>query len=529
MTIDKPERNTAASRGRLAARLVGYTMAAVVGAGVVLALYPDSSSRADDPARNAAPVQLAQSNDPATLTPRAPANLPDLVEQLLPAVVSISTTSAPPPQVRQNRPNPDTPGSPFEDFFRDYFDRLDPNQRRQSAVGSGFVIDPSGFIVTNNHVIAGATEVKVIFQDKTTLTAKILGRDPKADLALLKVESSKPLPAVKWGSSEKTRVGEPVLAIGNPFGLGGTVTSGIISARHRNIGNISGESQTSFVDFLQTDAAINKGNSGGPLFNMKGEVVGINTAIISPRGTNVGIAFAIPSDMAQPIVEQLKKFGKTKRGWLGVQIQTINEDIAQSLGLKKAEGALVAGISPNSPADKGGIQQGDVILKFDNKVVADMNRLPRIVAETEVNKEVDVLVFRKGKEVMLKVKVGELDEADQPKTDPAKSDQMPIKPRTDNVTVLGMTLSPITPDARKQYGIKDKVDGAVVTAIDPNSATAEKLRVGDVILEVAQTKVATTGDAQRLIEKAKKDGARSILLFVQRKDDTQFVALRLEN
>ncbi|HJS32758.1 MAG TPA: Do family serine endopeptidase, partial [Alphaproteobacteria bacterium] len=313
----------------------------------------------------------------------------DLAERLLPAVVNISTTQT----VRQDRNQqqgpqqgpqgerrrgPEVPqfppGSPFEEFFREFFDRQgrpDAPPRRTQSLGSGFVIDSTGYVVTNNHVIAEADEIKVILHDDTQLAAKVIGRDPKTDLAVLKVEPSKPLTAVKFGNSDQTRVGDWVVAIGNPFGLGGTVTAGIVSARARDI------NAGPYDDFIQTDASINRGNSGGPMFNLAGEIIGINTAIYSPSGGSVGIGFAIPANLAKPVIDQLRVSGKVRRGWLGVQIQSVTDEIAESLGLNKARGALVARVTENSPAAKGKIESGDVILKFDGKDVTEMRRLPR--------------------------------------------------------------------------------------------------------------------------------------------------------
>ena len=296
------------------------------------------------------------------------------------------------------------PGSPFEEFFKDFFDRNRPDSapRKVTSLGSGFIIDPSGYIVTNHHVIEDAEEVTVILHDDTNLKAKIIGRDTKTDLALLKVEAKKPLPYVKWGDSEKARVGDWVLAIGNPFGLGGTVTAGIISARKRDIN--SGP----YDSYLQTDASINRGNSGGPMFNLDGEVIGINTAIFSPSGGSIGIGFAIPSAQARTVIDQLRKYGRTRRGWLGVRIQTVTDQIAESLAMGRARGALVAGVTDNGPADKAGIKSGDVIVAFDGQDIDEMRDLPRLVAETAIDKDVKVRVIRGGKPVELSVQVGEL-------------------------------------------------------------------------------------------------------------------------
>jgi serine protease Do len=378
---------------------------------------------------------------------RGPDGFADLAEKLLPAVVNISSTQVSHERAQRGPEIPQfPPGSPFEEFFRDFLDRNRPDAppRRVTSLGSGFVIDPSGYVVTNNHVIEDADEITVILQDNTNLKAKLVGKDTKTDVALLKVETDKPLPAVKWGNSDKARVGDWIIAIGNPFGLGGTVTAGIISARARDIN--SGP----YDDYLQTDASINRGNSGGPMFNLDGEVIGINTAIFSPSGGSIGIGFAIPSSLAHNVVDQLRQFGVTKRGWLGVRIQTVTDDIAENLGLPKAKGALVAGVTEGGPAEKGGIQPGDVITAFDGKDVPDMKRLPRIVAETPIDKEATVDVWRKGKSTRLKVKVGELkeEEADDKSGTPAPEAQ----PR-ETATVLGLTLSALTDQLRERYKI----------------------------------------------------------------------------
>ncbi|MGE0714572.1 MAG: Do family serine endopeptidase, partial [Alphaproteobacteria bacterium] len=351
----------------------------------------------------------------ATASARAaPESFADLAAKLLPAVVNVSTsqqTRGGSPQAERRRPEmPQVPpGSPFEDFFKEFFERNRPDAgpRRQASLGSGFIIDASGLVVTNNHVIADADEITVILHDDTSLKAEIVGRDAKTDLALLRVKSSKPLPSVKWGDSDTARVGDWVLAIGNPFGLGGSVTAGILSARQRDIN--SGP----YDDFIQTDASINRGNSGGPLFNMAGDVIGVNTAIFSPSGGSIGIGFSIPSALAKPVIQQLKDFGRTRRGWLGVRIQGVTDEIADSLGLGRPRGALIASTTDKGPAAEAGIQAGDVVLTFDGRDITDMRRLPRVVAETPINKRAKVVVWRKGKEMSFDVKVGELDEREE--------------------------------------------------------------------------------------------------------------------
>lgn len=474
----------------------------------------------------AMPVRAETTTAPITTAkPGATEALPDLVQRLAPAVVSIATTTrVGGPEQPQGRPGTPPDGTPFDDYFRDYFNRRNPNLRRANAVGSGFIIDPKGLVVTNNHVVKRATDVKVILNDGTRLDAKILGTDPRADLALLQVKTDKPLPFVPWGKSSVVRVGESVVAIGNPFGLGGTVTTGIISARHRHLRNFGGIPGSSFVDFLQTDAAINKGNSGGPLFNMKGEVIGINTAIYSRQGTNLGIAFAVPSDLAKPIVAQLQKFGRTRRGWLGVQIQNVDGDLAKRLGIKENLGALVANVVADGPAAKGGIMAGDVIVEFDGKTVPNAQRLPQIVAGTEVGKAVSVIVIRKRTKVTVKVTLGELEKA-MPASTTQPDNSQPGKPAPD-APVLGMRLSPLTDALKQQYKITAEA-GVVVTDVDPRSNSASKgIRPGDMIVEIDLVKVATPAEVRTQVEKARAQRKPSILMLVQRGSSRRFIAVR---
>jgi serine protease Do len=462
-----------------------------------------------------------------------PDSFADLAERLRPAVVNISTSQSAAPTQQSQRPQqgqrrPDQPqappGSPFEDLFRDLPGNpgQQPNrQRRGQSVGSGFVIDAKGFIVTNLHVIAEGDTITVTFEDNRSLPAKVVGKDPKTDLAVLKVESEKPLAFVRWGDSDAARVGDWVLAIGNPFGLGGSVSAGIISARGRNI------EQGPYDNFLQTDAAINRGNSGGPMFNMKGEVVGINTAIFSPPGAggSVGVGFAIPANLARTTVSQLIDFGRTRRGWLGVQIQSVTDDIAESLQLDGAKGALVSRLNKDGPADKAGVEQSDVILRFDGKPVAEMRALPRIVAETPIDKEVDVVVWRKGKEVRLKVKVGELVETETA----SLTTEEPAPSRQSSSEILGMALSTITPELRRQFEIKEGTQGVVITSIGDASPAAEKgVRPGDVIVEVNQEAVKSPAEIDAKVKAVQKAGRKSVLFLVERGGELRFVAVRLE-
>jgi serine protease Do len=455
-----------------------------------------------------------------------PDGFADLAERLQPAVVNISTTQKVKAPQRGTGPGPEMPqfppGSPFEEFFKEFFDRNrngDNSPRKVQSLGSGFIVDAKGFVVTNNHVIADADEITVITQDGTKLEATLKGRDQKTDLAVLQVKSTKDLPTLTWGDSDKARVGDWVLAIGNPLGLGGTVTAGIISARNRNI------DAGPYDDFIQTDASINKGNSGGPLFNMRGEVIGINTAIYSPSGGSIGIGFAIPANLAKNVVKQLKEVGKTQRGWLGVRIQTVTEELAESLGLKEAKGALVAGVSPDGPAAKAGIEAGDVIVKFDGKEINEMRSLPRQVADTLVGTSVEVTVLRKGKQQKFNVKLGELEEGEQ------QASVQPEKPTPGrSVDALGLSLSRLTPDLRERYELKGEVKGVVITDVEQGSEAAEKgLRPGTVILEIDQEEVSNPADVSKKIKEAQDRKKKSVLLFVQRRGgDRNFVPLRFK-
>lgn len=452
----------------------------------------------------------------------APDSFADLAARLSPAVVNISTTQS----VGAGGAQPEfrvPPGSPFKEFFEEFFERNRPQQRsrRATSLGSGFVIDEDGLVVTNNHVIAEADEISVRLSDGTKLAAEVVGRDPKTDLALLRVETDKPLPSLGWGSSDDARVGDWVIAIGNPFGLGGSVTAGIVSARGRDIN--SGP----YDDFIQTDASINRGNSGGPLFNMDGEVIGINTAIFSPSGGSVGIGFAIPSALARNVIEQLEEFGKTKRGWLGVRIQTVTDEIAEGLGLDEAKGALVAGVTEGGPAQQGGIEQGDVILEFDGKEVEEMRSLPRIVAETRIGKDVAVTVWRKGEATDVTVQIGELEEAEELL---AATDGGPAEAGPDLVT-LGMTLATITPELRTRFEIAEDVDGVLVTDVEADGPAAEKgIRPGDVIVEVQQDEVARPQDVLEKVKNVREASLKSVLLLLrQRAGEMRFVAVKLDD
>ena len=449
-----------------------------------------------------------------------PDSFADLAARLLPAVVNVSTTQIVEGKGTEGFQLP--PGSPFEDFFKEFFNRERPQrQHKATSLGSGFIIDPDGYVVTNNHVIQDAEEISVILQDDTRLDAEVVGRDPKTDLAVLKVKSAKPLPSVPLGDSDEMRVGDWVLAIGNPFGLGGSVTAGIISARGRDI------HAGPYDDFLQTDASINRGNSGGPMFNLDGQVVGINTAIFSPSGGSVGIGFAIPSATAKPVIAQLIKTGHVRRGWLGVHIQTVTDEIAETLGLDDARGALVASVIKDGPAELAAIKAGDVILEFDGKSVNQMRKLPRMVAETEVGSTVDVTVWRDRRKLTVPVTVGELaeDEKEVASTDSPGG----AVGNEQSVTALGITVAALTDALRERFDLPEGAKGVVVTDVDPAGSAAEKnIRAGDVIVEISQEEVADPARVLDLVDAAKKAGRRSILMLVEGQGRLRFEAVRLD-
>jgi len=449
-----------------------------------------------------------------------PESFADLAEKLTPSVVTISSTQAMP-----ERRGPEgfnvPPGSPFEEFFKDFFERNQPQQRRRpTSLGSGFIIDKNGHVVTNNHVIADADEITVVLQDDTMLKAELVGRDPETDLAVLKIDpKGLKLNVAEFGDSDDARVGDWVLAIGNPFGLGSTVTAGIISARGRDI------NAGRYDDFIQTDAPINKGNSGGPLFNNDGKVIGVNTMIYSPSGGSVGIGFSVPSAVAKPVIAQLIDGGKVRRGWLGVRIQTVTEEIAESLDLDKPIGALVASVSEGSPAEKGGIKPRDVVLEFAGREVTEMRKLPRIVAETPIDKAVDVVVWRDGKKKVVQVTVGELREE---KVAARESDGRSDKDAVRMVEELGLGLSSITPELAQRFELAEDVKGVIVTKVSPDSAAAEKgIHVGDLVVEVGQEEVETPGQVAEKVAKAQEAKRKTVLLLVEGQGGLRFVALRL--
>ena len=436
-----------------------------------------------------------------------PSSFADLVENLSPAVVSIASTTI----VKNTTPKKEMPkfpeGSPFDDFFKEYFDnerKKSPSQRPMTGLGSGFIIDKSGIIVTNNHVIEGADEITVIMSNQMEFTARLLGRDPKADLAVLKIDPGATiLTSVNWGDSEAMRVGDWSIAIGNPLGLGGTVTAGIISAISRDIG--SGP----YVKFLQTDASINRGNSGGPLFNIDGQVIGINSAIISQTGGSIGLGFAIPSNSAKKIVQQLKDFGRTKRGWLGVQIQPVSKDFAESLGLDSEKGAFVSNVNPKGPSKKAGLESGDIILKFNDIEIIKMTDLPRVVAESDVGSIANVEIWRKNIKMIIQVELGELPEETYIKNNLQKKE---IIIEESFIKSLGITVTK-TKDSK----------GVLVNKVGEETLSLEK---EDIILEVNREIVNSTKSLLSLVDKYEKTGRSSLLLKIQRGDEISWVTIK---
>ena len=468
---------------------------------------------------------------------RGPDGIADVAEKVIDAVVNISTSQT--VEARSGGSGSEgrgampqlPPGSPFEEFFDDFFKNRrggpggkggDLQPHKTNSLGSGFIVDTSGIVVTNNHVIADADEINIIMNDGSKFKAELVGVDKKTDLAVLKFKPTKPLVAVKFGDSDKLRLDEWVIAIGNPFSLGGTVTAGIVSARNRDI------SSGPYDNYIQTDAAINRGNSGGPLFNLDGEVIGVNTLIISPSGGSIGIGFAVPSKTVAGVVDQLRQFGELRRGWLGVRIQQVTDEIAESLNIKPARGALVAGVDDKGPAKPAGIEPGDVVVKFDGKDVKEPKELSRAVGDTSVGKTVDVVIIRKGQEETRQVTLGRLEDGDKAVQASAKTPEPAEKPVTQKA--LGLDLASLSKDLRSRYKIKDSVKGVIITNVDGSSDAAEKrLSAGDVIVEVAQEAVTNAADVKKRVDQLKKDGKKSILLLVSNADgELRFVALSVQ-
>ncbi|ARJ70924.1 serine protease [Paracoccus contaminans] len=457
-----------------------------------------------------------------------PDSFADVVAAVSPAVVNITTTAVVSRPVQQGPAFPE--GSPFSDLFRD-FGIPGPGRRgdspfggpmqqeRSTALGSGFVISSDGFIVTNNHVIDGADEIEIEFYSGARLPAKLVGTDPTTDIAVLKVQADKPLPFLKFGDSDAARVGDWVLALGNPLGQGLSASSGIISAKSRALTG-------TYDDFIQTDAAINRGNSGGPLFNMQGEVVGVNTAILSPNGGSIGIGFSMASNVVSKVVDQLREFGETRRGWLGVKIQDVTPDIANSLGLAAEKGAMVTDV-PAGPAADAGVQAGDVITRFAGGEVADTRDLVRRVADAPVGEAVDVTVQRAGKPVDLKITLGRRELADADERGEGEERGDPQSQQGD--AVLGMTLSRLTPDLAARLRLPENSKGLVVEDVDAKSdAAAKGLQPGDVIVEAGQKPVATLGDLRGRVAEAKEAGRQSVLLLIRRGGEPRFLALSID-
>ena len=450
-----------------------------------------------------------------------PEGFADLAAKLTPVVVNISTTQ----KMLKEDPEKEMPmqqlppGHPFEDFNEFFKNFMEPykGNRDVTSLGSGFIIDPAGYIVTNNHVIADAEEITVSLEDNTQYKAKLIGKDAKTDLAVLKIDAGKKLPYAKFGDSDVSRVGDWVVAIGNPYGLGGTVTAGIISARARDI------NAGPFDDFLQTDAAINRGNSGGPMFNMQGDVIGINTAIYSPTGGSVGIGFAVPAALAEPIIAQLREGKKIDRGWLGVKIQMVSPEIAESLGMKESKGALVVGVTKGSPAEKAKILSGDVILRFNGKEIDTMRKLPRVVAETHIGTEAEMEVMRNGSIKKLNVTVGKMDENEEKKLLDEKKPELQSRKGED---FLAMRLTPLTDEVRTEYGIDANIRGVLVMEVEDGSQAQRKgIEPGDVIVEAGQKPVRSIAELKAAVEAVEKMKRKSILLYVNRDGETMFTAM----
>ncbi|MEH2529090.1 serine protease Do [Bradyrhizobium sp. AZCC 1588] len=468
---------------------------------------------------------------------RGPDGIADIAEKVIDSVVNISTSQSVEAKGGRDTMPQLPPGSPFEEFFDDFFknrrgavpkggDKSGEMQppRKTNSLGSGFIVDAAGVVVTNNHVIADADEINLIMNDGTKIKAELVGVDKKTDIAVLKFKPVKPVTAVKFGDSDKLRLGEWVIAIGNPFSLGGSVTAGIVSARNRDI------SQGPYDSYIQTDASINRGNSGGPLFNLEGEVVGVNTLIISPTGGSIGLGFAVPSKTVAAVVDQLRQFGELRRGWLGVRIQQVTEEIAESLNIKPARGALVAGIDDKGPAKPAGIEPGDVVVKFDGKDVKDPKDLSRVVADTAVGKEVDVVIIRKGNEETRKVTLGRLEDTEKVQQAAAKTKEDPVVEKPVTQKALGLDLAALSKDLRTKYKIKESVKGVIITGVDGSSDAADKrLSAGDVIVEVAQEAVASAADIKKRVDQLKKDGKKSVLLLVSNGEgELRFVALGVQ-
>ena len=441
-----------------------------------------------------------------------PSSFADLAEKLIPSVVNISTTQT----VTTSRnpfPFQFPPGSPFEDMFKEFGM---PETRKASALGSGFIIDSKGIVVTNNHVIKGAEDILVRVNGDKEYKAKIIGADPLSDIAVLQMETKDKFIPVKFGNSNKSRIGDWVIAIGNPFGLGGTVTSGIISARNRSIG------LSSYEDYIHTDASINQGNSGGPLFNMEGDVIGINTAILGQSGS-IGIGFAIPSNSAKKVIDQLIEFGETKRGWLGVRIQYVTKEIAEVEKLDRARGALVASVAENSPSDKAGILSGDIILEFNGELINEMSELPLIVAQTDVGKTVNVKIWRNKKEITKKITLGRLETSED-----FKVSQQPETTQTSEIEGLKITVRKLTKEDIQNRNLPTSTTGVVITSIE-NDSPINYLNINDIIVEAQKRKIKTIGDLQNTVKTALKSSDKTILIAIyNNQNQRRYIGVKLQ-
>ena len=442
----------------------------------------------------------------------APSSFADLAEKLMPSVVNISTSQT---VVTRSNPFPGfefPPGSPFEDMFKDFGT---PQQKKAYALGSGFIIDSSGIIVTNNHVINDADDILVRFEDGQEYEAKVIGADPLSDLAILKIKSNKKFKPVKFGDSDKARIGDWVIAIGNPLGLSGTVTAGIISARNRNIG------MSRYEDFIQTDASINQGNSGGPLFNMDGDVIGINTAILGRDG-NIGIGFSIPSNNAKIVINQLIKYGETKRGWLGVRIQYVTKEIADVEKLDKPRGALVVSVADGSPSEKGGIKDGDIILEFDGKLINEMKELPLIVAQTEVGKTVEVKIWRSQREVIKKIKLGRLETSEDFNLKKAEG------PKTTVIEGLKITVRSLTSKDIELRNLPKNTTGAIITKIE-NDSPINYLNINNIIIEAQKKKIKTVGDLKNIVNSVMRSADKTIMIGIyNNQNQKRYIGVKLD-
>ena len=448
----------------------------------------------------------------------APASFADLAERLMPSVVNISTTTT---ITTNSNPFPGfqfPPGSPFEDMFKEFGT---PQTRKSAALGSGFIIDEKGIVITNNHVIQDAEDIIVRVGGDKEYKAKIIGQDPLSDIAVLQIDSKKKFTPVKFGDSDKARIGDWVIAIGNPFGLGGTVTAGIISARNRSIG------LSRYEDYIQTDASINSGNSGGPLFDMNGDVIGINTAILG-KGGSIGIGFSIPSNSAKKVVSQLIEFGETKRGWLGVRIQIVTEEIADVEKLGKPRGALVASVAEKSPSDKAGIKAGDIILEFNGTEIKEMKELPKIVAQTKVGKTVDVKIWRDKKEINKKIKLGRLETSSDFKEGNKEKQTETQTPETSEIKslkIIARLLSKKDVELRK---LPNQTTGLVITNIGKNSPV-NYLNVGDIIVEAQKKKIRSIKDLEDIIDKALKSNQKTILIVIyNNQNQRRYIGVKLD-